>query len=263
MTNSTSITVLGKNIRVQNEEYICLTDMAKNIDNPDLATSIVKNWLRNISTVDFLATWESIHNPIFKVLQLEQFRKDVKEKRTFNLSTWTNKIDAIGIYVRQGHQGGIFAHKDIAIKFGASISQQFEIYLIKEFQRLKDEEKKNYHNAEWNVRRVMSKMAYAIQTDAIKECRLPDIDEKKHHFIYAQEGDLLNRALFGFTAKQWRESYPELANKFNARDFSSVNELTCLTMIEGINAELIRQQVPFKERFARIKEIVQQQLNFL
>ena len=257
-----TIRVQGFPVNVE-EDYICLTDMAKADGNGARAASVIQNWLRNKSTIEFLSTWESINNPNFKVLEFEHFRERIGSKDfTLSIQEWVEKTGAIGVFARSGKYGGTYAHKDIAIEFGSAISPAFKLYLIKEFQRLKEIES-NSNNIEWNLRRVLSKSQYVIQTDAIKHYKIPalNIPADKEHFAYAEEGDILNLAVFGFTAKQWREANPGLATKGqNVRDYASINELMVLGALEGINAEMLKENIPFDQRLEKLKKVVKDQM---
>jgi len=256
-----TIRVQGFPVNVE-EDYICLTDMAKADGNGARAADTIRNWLRTKSTVDFLGTWEAINNSNFKVFEFEHFKKSAgNESFSYSVQEWVEKTDAIGIFSRAGKYGGTYAHKDIAIEFGAAISPAFKLYLIKEFQRLKEIES-NSNNIEWNMRRVLSKVNYAVQTDAVKNYKIPtlNIPQDKEHLAYAEEGDILNLAVFGFTARQWREANVELAAKgHNVREYASINELMIITTLEGINAELIKSGIPFHERLEQLKRIVKDQ----
>ncbi len=247
------------------DDYICITDIAKAKSGESRSADVVKNWLRNRNTLEFLGTWELIYNPDFKVVEFDHFKSEAG-LHTFVLSTaeWINKTNAIGLYVKRGKYGGTYAHKDIAFEFASAISPVFKLYLIKEFQRLKEEEN-NSKQTEWNVKRLLSKSNYLIQTDAVKNYILPQRDYKKDSqwIAYAEEADIVNVALFGFTAKAWRETNPELAKKNNVRDFATINELTVLSNLETHNAQVIREGKKKEERFEILKEIAEYQLNIL
>lgn len=264
---STIMRVQGFPIALDKEDYICLTDMAKVEGDESRAADIIKNWLRTRATIEFLGTWEAINNPtLFNVVEFDHFRKSAGLPTfTMSVSNWVEKTGAIGIYTKQGKYGGTYAHKDIAFEFGSAISPAFKLYLIKEFQRLKEIES-NAGNIEWNVRRLLSKAHYHIQTDAVKNYKIPmlQIPQIREHIAYAEEGDILNLALFGFTAKQWREANVDLALKgFNAREYASINELIVIGSLESINAEMIKGNVPFNKRLDKLKSIAQDQLKTL
>ena len=247
------------------DDYICITDIAKARLGDSRCADIVKNWLRNRNTLEFLGTWEKIYNPDFKVVENDHFKTEAG-LHTFVLSVaeWINKTNAIGLYVKRGKYGGTYAHKDIAFEFASAISPVFKLYLIKEFQRLKEEEN-NSEQKEWDAKRFLSKNNYLIQTDAVRNYLLPQMNyrENLQWLAYAEEADILNVALFGFTAKAWREANPELAKKSNVRDFATINELTVLSNLESHNAQMLREGKGREERFKTLREIAEYQLNIL
>ena len=249
----------------EKEDYICITDMAKAKGGESRAADIIKNWIRNRSTLEFLGTWEKMYNPNFKVVEFDHFKMQAGLP-TFVLSAkqWIEKTNAVGIYVQSGRYGGTYAHKDIAFEFGSAISPVFKLYLLKEYQRLKDIES-DIRKVEWDAKRFLSKTNYLIHTDAIKKYVLPNTDFTKQTewVAYADEADLLNVALFGCTAKQWRQANPELAKANNIRDFASINELTVLSNLETHNAELIRSGKSKEDRFKTLLEIAKYQLSIL
>ena len=251
-------------ISVFNEnDYISLTDMAKAKADDSRAADVIKNWLRNRSTLEFIGTWEMMYNPDFKVVEFDHFRMQAGLP-TFVLSAsqWIEKTNAQGIYVKNGRYGGTYAHKDIAFEFGSAISPVFKLYLIKEYQRLKESEN-NKELQEWDVRRLLSKTNYLIHTDAIQKHIIP-IERKMDWLVYADEADLLNVALFGSTAKEWRDAFPEAVQKrLNMRDMAAINELTVLSNLESHNAELIKEGVNKAERFNILQKIAQYQLSIL
>jgi hypothetical protein len=252
--------------KINEEDYICLTDMAKAKEGDNRAADIIKNWIRTRTTIEFLGTWETIYNPNFKVVEFDHFKKEAGLP-TFVLSPkqWAEKTGAIGIISKSGRYGGTYAHRDIAFEFGAAISSTFKLYLIKEYQRYKEIES-NQYNLEWNVRRLLSKANYHIQTDAVQKHILPDKNytKDKEWLIYAEEADLLNVALFNCSAKDWRELNPENAkNDLNLRDFASINELAVLSNIESLNAELIKKRIDKAERFMQLREMAVYQLEVL
>jgi hypothetical protein len=259
-----TIRVQGFPVHVK-DDYICLTDMAKADGKEARAAATIRNWLNTKSTVDFLATWESINSTIFNVLGFQHVKEMMIDGQTISIKSWVEHTEAIGVYAIEGKSGGTYAHKDIAFEFGAAISPAFKLYLIKEFQRLKEIEN-NAGNVEWNVRRLLSKAHYVVQTDAIKNYKIPflKIPTDREFIAYAEEGDILNLAMWGFTAKQWREAYVELAAKgLNPREFASINELAVLTSLEGINAEMMKECIPFEGRLTRLKKVVIDQLTTL
>ena len=203
--------------------------------------------------------------PDFKVVEFDHFKSEAG-LHTFVLSVaeWINKTNAIGLYVKRGKYGGTYAHKDIAFEFASAISPVFKLYLIKEFQRLKEEEK-NLEKSEWNAKRFLTKNNYLIQTDAVKKYLIPQMNyrENLQWLAYAEEADILNVALFGFTARAWREANPELAKKNNVRDFATINELTVLSNLESHNAQMIKEGKKKEERFKILQEIAEYQLNVL
>ena len=233
------------------DDYICITDMAAAKSDNSRAADVVKNWLRNRNTLEFLGTWEQIYNNNFKVVEFDHFKQEAG-LHTFVLSVseWIEKTDAIGLYVKKGRYGGTFAHKDIAFEFASAISPVFKLYLIKEFQRLKEQEN-NLQKLEWNAKRFLSKNNYLIQTDAVKNYILPNCNYRDDlkWLPYAEEADLLNVALFGFTAKAWREANLEIAKTSNVRDYATINELTVLSNLETHNAQMIREGKTKEERF--------------
>ena len=247
------------------DDYICITDMAKAKGGESRAADIIKNWLRGRATLEFLGTWEIMYNPNFKVVEFDHFKMQAGLP-TFVLSAkqWIEKTGAIGIYVQSGRYGGTYAHKDIAFEFGSAISPVFKLYLLKEYQRLKNLEN-DYYKLEWDAKRFLSKTNYLIHTDAVKKYVLPKSDYTKQTewLAYADEADLLNVALFGCTAKQWRTENPDLAKKSNIRDYASVNELTVLSNLETHNAELIKSGKSKAERFQVLLEIARYQISVL
>ena len=264
MAKNNSITVQNIKIAItsiNNEDYISLTDMVKAKDDDSRAADIIKNWLRNRGTLEFLGTWESIYNPDFKVVEFDHFRKEAGLPTfTMSVSNWVESTNAIGIISKQGKYGGTYAHKDIAFEFGAAISPVFKLYIIKEYQRLKEIESNSY-GLEWNVRRILSKANYQIHTDAVKHYIIPNLSySQKKEWVYAEEADLLNIVLFGCTAKQWREANPERVLKGeNIRDIASINELAILTNLESLNATLIKNKLNKKERFRILLDMVKEQ----
>ena len=250
---------------IDQRDYISLTDMAKARTDAGRAADVIKNWLRARSTLEFLGTWEIMYNPDFKVVEFDHFKSEAG-LHTFTLSAkeWIESTHAIGMYVQAGRYGGTYAHKDIAFEFGSAISPIFKLYLLKEYQRLKDEENDRL-KLEWDAKRFLSKNNYLIHTDAIKNYVLPQSNHSKstEWLVYADEADLLNVALFGCTAKEWRDANPVLAAKQNIRDFASIAQLTVLSNLETHNAEMIKQGIDKAERFGRLKQIAEYQLRVL
>jgi len=252
------------NITIENEEdYICITDIAAVKSDNSRAADVIRNWLRNRNTLDFLSTWEYLYNKDFKVFESEHFKKKVGLLTfTPSVSEWVEKTNAKGIYVKRGKYGGTYAHKDIAFEFASAISPVFKLYLIKEFQRLKSLES---NNIEWNAKRLLSKNNYLIHTDAIKNYILPSNDyyKNKSWLKYAEEADILNVIIFKTTAKEWRKLNPELAKISNIRDFATIYELTVLSNLETHNAELIKEGLTKEERFEKLSKIADYQLTIL
>ncbi len=268
MTKNRVITVQNIPITVSNAEvddYICITDMATAKSDDIRAADVIKNWLRNRNTLEFLGAWEQMYNSNFKVVEFDHFKQEAG-LHTFVLSVgeWIEQTNAKGLYVKKGRYGGTFAHKDIAFEFASAISPVFKLYLIKEFQRLKEEEN-DRQKIEWDAKRFLSKNNYLIQTNAVKNYIIPHCNYRDDlkWLTYAEEVDLLNVALFGFTAKAWREANPELAKNSNVRDYATINELTILSNLETHNAQMIREGKSKEERFMVLKEIVVYQMNVL
>lgn len=253
---NTEITVVSVNAA----DYISLTDMANAKEGESRAADIIKNWLRNRYTLEFLGTWEMIHNPGFKVVEFDHFKSQAGlPSFVLSVSEWIDKTDAVGITVKKGKYGGTYAHKDIAFEFGSAISVPFKIYLIEEFQRLKEQEQAQLG---WSAKRELSKINYRIHTDAIKQNLMPpEVTPQQASRIYASEADVLNVAMFGVTALEWRDAHPDL--KGNVRDYASVNELICLSNMENLNALFISEGVPQHERLLRLNGIAIQQMQIL
>ena len=251
---------------IDNEDYISLTDIAKGKEGNARAADIIKNWIRNRSTLEFLGVWEQMNNPNFKVVEFDHFKSQAG-LHSFVLSpgAWISQTNAIGLLVKLGKYGGTYAHKDIAFEFCSAINPVFKLYLIKEYQRLKEVEN-NQYNLEWNVKRVLSKANYIIQTDAVKDYMLPQSNYTKESqwLAYAEEADILNVALFKCTAKQWREANPQLTLEGkNLRDIASINELAVLSNLESANADMIREGISKEERFEKLYKIAQYQKEIL
>lgn len=249
-------------IKQYDKDYICITDIVRGDEGKDY----IRNWMRNRNTVEFLGLWETLHNPKFKPVEFDTFRK-LSGLNNFNLTPkkWIEATNAIGIISKSGRYGGTYAHKDLAFEFGAWISPMFKLLLIKEFQRLKEIET-NEHNLEWNVKRILSKTNYHIHTDAIKEYILPKMNYSKNDewILYAEEADLLNVAMYDCTAKDWRDANPEHAKKgLNVRDFSSINELVVLSNLENLNAIMVSEKISKIERFRQLKKVAMKQLKTL
>ena len=237
-------------------DYISLTDIARfKSDEPKL---VIQNWLRNKNTIEFLGLWEHINNPNFKGIEFESF-KNQAGSNAFTLSPqkWIKATNAIGIISKSGRYGGTFAHKDIAFEFASWISPEFKLYLIKEFQRLKADEAERQALG-WDVKREIAKMNYKIHTDAIKEHIVKNHTKRQQQIIYASEADLLNLALFGMTAKEWRDQNPNKDG--NIRDYASIAELVVLANLESMNAELIKQGIDKRQRYEILHKMAREQL---
>jgi len=250
----TDVTIL----KINETDYISLTDIAKFKSNEP--TDVIANWMRNRNTIEYLGVWETLYNPNFKPLEFEGFKKEAGLNAfTMSPQKWLGSTNAIGIVSKSGRYGGTFAHKDIAFKFAAWISIEFELYFIKEFQRLKEEEQKQLG---WSAKRELAKINYHIHTDAIRQHLIPaELTKVQTSVVYASEADVLNVALYGITAKQWREANTE--RKGNIRDYSNINELICLSNMENINAVLINDGVSQRERLIRLNKIAIQQMQVL
>ena len=256
IVQNTQINVLN----FKEQDYISLTDMASAKEGDSRAADVIKNWIRSRYTIEFLGTWEIIHNPNFKVVEFDHFRKSAGlPSFVLSASEWIEQTNAIGIIVKKGRYGGTYAHKDIAFEFGSAISVPFKLYLIEEFQRLKTEEQQQLG---WSAKRELSKINYRIHTDAIKQNLIPqEVTSAQASIIYANEADVLNVAMFGMTAKQWREANPEL--KGNIRDYATINELICLSNMENLNAVFIEQSMTQRERLVKLNQIAIHQMNIL
>ena len=256
----TAITIATFN----NEDYISLTDMARARGGDSRSADIIKNWIRTRTTLEFLGTWEEMYNPDFKVVEFDHFTRQAG-LASFVLSPgqWVEKTNAIGIRVKHGKYGGTYAHKDIAFEFGAAISAVFRLFLIKEFQRLKEDEQKQL-SAQWNLQRTLAKINYRIHTDAIKEHIIPkQLTKAQAGLTYASEADLLNVALFGKTAAQWREENPKAKKSENIRDFATLEQLVVLSNLESINALLIGQGLSQAERIMQLNKTAITQMTSL
>lgn len=244
------------------DDYISLTDMIRSYENNHV---IISNWLRRKDTLEFLSIWERLNNPNFKLIEFDELVKDAGLNR-FSISPkkWIDTVNPIGITSKSGKYGGTYAHKDIAFEFGMWISPQFKLLLIKEFQRLKDEETRRL-NSGWDYRRFLSKVNYSIHTDAIQKYIVPQLtDEDRKKWIYAEEADLLNISIFGFTAKQSRDANPQLVLKgYNVRDIANAHELLVLSNLEGYNAILNQQGVGVSQKLMLLKTAAEQQLTAL
>ncbi|MDD5724457.1 MAG: KilA-N domain-containing protein [Syntrophales bacterium] len=263
-TRKSSIEVQGTAVTIFNQgidDYISLTDIAKHKE-PNRSDHVIQNWMRNRNTIEFLGVWERLNNVVFKPLEFEGF-KNRAGLNSFVLTPrqWINATNAIGLVSKSGRYGGTYAHKDIAFEFASWISVEFKLYLIKEFQRLKEDENRRLSLA-WNLNRTLSKLNYRIHTDAIKTHLIPAVVTAAQAAItYANEADLLNVALFGQTAKQWRDANPDLEG--NMREYATVEQLLVLANIEGMNAELIHMGLSQGERLKRLNAIAIRQMQVL
>lgn len=254
IVQNTNITIIS----VNGDDYISLTDLARyKSDEPN---AVIANWMRNRNTIEYLGIWEQLYNPDFKPTEFEGFRMQAG-LNAFTLSPkkWIEATGAIGIVAKSGRYGGTYAHKDIAFKFASWISVEFELYIVKEFQRLKTAEQRLLG---WSAKRELSKINYRIHTDAIKQNLIPaEVTPMQANIIYANEADVLNVAMFGMTAKQWREANPDL--KGNIRDYATINELICLSNMENLNAVFIEQGMTQSERLVKLNQIAIHQMSVL
>ena len=251
--NDTEISVIS----FEEKDYISLTDMVRNIEN---GLALIEKWLRNKNTIEFMGIWEEMYNPIFNSPEFEGIKNEAGLNRfVMSVKQWISKTNAIGIVAKSGRYGGTYAHKDLAFEFASWVSPQFKLYLIREYQRLKDEEQKQLG---WSAKRELSKINYRIHTDAIKRNIIPEeVTPQQASIIYANEADVLNVAMFGMTAKQWRDANPD--KKGNIRDYATINELICLSNMENLNAVFIDQGLPQGERLIKLNQIAIQQMNVL
>lgn len=264
MAKNTKIEVQGTEITIfkgESDDYISLTDIARYKDSAN-TDDIIKNWLRNRNTIELLGFWEQLYNPGFKPVEFDGFRKQAG-LNSFVLTPkrWIETTNAIGIVSKSGRYGGTFAHKDIAFEFASWISIEFKLYIIKEFQRLKEEESAR-EKLDWNLQRTLAKVNYTIHTDAIREKLIPErLSKQQISFVYASEADMLNMALFGKTAADWRSENPNA--KGNMRDAATLEQLVVLSNLESINAVLIRQELSQSERLKQLNEIAIAQMTSL
>jgi hypothetical protein len=259
MSKTQKIEVLSQSVsffKHRDEDYISLTDMLKAKDGD----FFISDWLRNRNTVEYLGIWERIHNPDFNYGEFATIKSQVGlNSYKISVKEWVAKTNAIGLVAKAGRYGGTYAHQDIAFEFGMWISPEFKIYLVKEFQRLKDVE---YKQLGWDIRRNLAKINYRIHTNAIKENLIPpELTKQQVSFVYAAEADVLNMALFGMTAKQWKGNHPE--DKGNVRDHANVSQLVCLSNLENLNALFIQEAVAQPERLKKLNEIAIHQMHLL
>lgn len=246
-------------LKINEEDYLSLTDIARYRDS-ERSDYILQNWLRNRSTIEFMGLWELTNNPLFNSIEFDGI-KNMAGSNSFALTPkrWIEATNAIGIQSKTGRYGGTYAHKDIAFEFATWLSAEFKFYLIREFQRLKDEEQKQLG---WNVKRELARLNYHIHTDAVKRNLIPPmLSDIQISFVYANEADVLNMALFGKTARQWRDENPEM--KGNIRDYATINELICLSNLENMNALFINEKMPQSERLIKLNRIAIQQITIL
>lgn len=262
MSNNKTIEVLSTEIKVKiidQNDFICLTDIAKS-KNPDHPDDLIRNWLRNRNTLELLGIWEQLHNPDFNPVEFDGVRKQAGlNSFTLTPKQWITSTQAIGLVSKAGRYGGTYAHKDIAFEFASWVSVEFKLYLIKEFQRLKEAE---HQQLGWDVRRQLTKINYRIHTDAVKENLIPPtLTPQQTSLVFASEADLLNMALFGKTAKQWRDENPDKDG--NMRDYANVSQLVCLANLETLNAHFIQQALPQDERLTLLNNTAIQQMRLL
>ena len=246
-------------IKIESYDYICITDIAK-IKNAIEPKDVIKNWLRTKNTIEYLALWENLNNENFKGVEIDPLLKEAGSNSfTMSPTRWIELTNAIGIITKNGTQGGTYAQRDIAFKFASWVSVEFELYLIKEFQRLKSIEQEKVG---WSAKRELSKINYHIHTDAIKQNLVPpELTKDKINMIYASEADVLNMALFGMTAQDWRLANPDA--KGNMRDYATINQLICLSNMENLNSVFINENIPQSERLLKLNKIAIQQMKIL
>jgi hypothetical protein len=262
MAKQNIIIVKDANIRTMNingVDYICITDIAKQKNSAE-PKDVVKNWMRQKNTLEYLGLWEKLNNPNFKGVEFDPLLAEAGSNAfTMSPTRWVEMTSAIGIVTKNGAGGGTYAQRDIAFKFANWVSVEFELYLVMEFQRLKAKEQEQIG---WTAKRELSKINYRIHTDAIKSNLIPEeVTREQANIIYAEEADVLNVAMFGMTAKQWREANPDM--KGNIRDYATINELICLSNMENINAVLINDGMPQGERLVKLNQIAIQQMQVL
>ena len=249
-------------LRIDNKEFISLTDLAR-YANPEEPKVPIYAWMRNKDVLAYLGLWEQLNNENFKGHEFETFENEAG-KNSFYMSPqkWIKETNAVGIISKSGNNGGTYARSDIALEFASWLSPEFKLYVIQEFERLKKNEA--YQNKiDWHANRVLAKVSYVVHTDAIKSVIVPTLTEKQKMFVYAEEADVLNVALFGMTAKEWRTLNPEIADKGNIRDYTDLLHLVILNNLENINAELIEMKIPQSERLVRLNNIARKQMGLL
>ena len=253
VVNETEITI----IEIDEKDYISLTDMVKGIEN---GLALIEKWLRNKNTIEFLGIWEEMYNPNFNSPEFEGIKNAAGLNRfVMSVKQWIEKTNSIGIIAKAGRYGGTFAHKDIAFEFASWVSPQFKLYLLREFQRLKEDEQKSLG---WTAKRELSKINYHIHTNAVRKNLIPNkLSQDQTSTIYANEADVLNVALFGITAKQWRDENPDSTG--NIRDYATINQLICLSNMENLNEVFINKGMPQSERLKELNRIAIQQMSVL
>ena len=251
-------------MRINDVDYISLTDLAK-YSNPENPANVIIHWMSNKGTFDYIGLWEQLNNENFNFTEFSEIKNKEVGYTSFTLSPkrWIDRTNAIGIYSKGGKYSlGTFAHPDIAFEFASWLSPEFKLYLIKEFERLKRNESYQYQ-IEWNANRILSKVNYVVHTDAIKNFIVPTLTEEQKRFVYAEEADVLNVALFGMTAKEWRENNPELAKNGNMRDYTNLLHLVILSNLETINASLISDNISQRERLIKLNNNARMQMEAL
>ena len=250
-------------MRINNVDYISLTDLAKYQNSSDPSFT-VKNWLRKITTIDYIGLWEGIHNVNFNLVEFDQIKNEYgKNSFAMSPSQWIKRTNAIGIISKGGRYSiGTFAHPDIAFEFASWLSPEFKLYLITEFERLKSNESYQ-QKIDWQANRILSKLNYVVHTNAVKECIVPSLTERQIKFVYAEEADVLNVALFGMTAKEWKNNNQKLAKKGNIRDYTDLLHLVILNNLQNTNAELIENGISQSERLVRLNSSAKRQMNVL
>ncbi len=250
-------------IRIDKTDFISLTDLAKYQNSSDPSFT-VKNWLRRVTTIDYIGLWEQLHNANFNLVEFDQIKTEYgRNSFAMSPSQWIKRTNAVGIISKGGRYSiGTFAHPDIAFEFASWLSPEFKLYLITEFERLKTNEAYQ-EKVDWQANRILSKLNYVVHTDAVKTYIVPTLTEAQKKFVYAEEADVLNVALFGMTAKEWRDNNPELAKEGNMRDYTDLLHLVILNNLQNTNAELIEEKVPQNERLVRLNNSARRQMKVL
>lgn len=252
-----AVTIIQKN----DQDFISLSDIANGFQG---GTGLIEKWIRNKNTLEFLGVWEILNNPVFNSTEFEGIKNEAGVNRfMMSVKQWIERTGAVGMAAKAGRYGGTYAHKDIALEFCSWISPEFKLFLIKEFERLKEQEKALL-NEEWDLKRLLSKVNYRIHTDSIKENVVPKLTPDQKKYIYQSEADLLNLALFGMTANEWKQKNPKLAEKGgNIRDYADLHELTVLSNLESYNSMLNMQNLPKEEKLVQLRQMAVHQLNTL